>query len=156
MRSRYLYLELLPEMRAIERDLIAPLLGATAYATLKKKLQKDNGEAEGANVLTAAETAQLAIIRPLVAYRTVGNSIAQRMMLFNEHGLLVANTSSGASENAMQPAELDKIVKFEMEMDRKAEVKISDLDALVNPIDTEEEEDNTNLLDPDSSLGGIY
>lgn len=153
MRSRYLYLELLPEMRAVERDVVKPILGTEAFDTLKKKLQKDNGED---NTLSDAEKAQLEIIRPLVAYKTVENSVAQRMMLFNEHGLLVPNTSFSGSENAMQPAELDKIVKFELEMSGKAAAKINELDTLVNPVETDEEVDDINLLDPDDKLGSFY
>jgi Family of unknown function (DUF6712) len=155
MNSRYLYMQLQPEMARIERDVVQPILGAAAYATLKKKLQLDNG---GDNALTAAtEEIWLPIIKSLVAFKTIADSIVKRMVLLNR-GFLVHNTANSGSENAQQPLELDKLNSFQTEMDRLADSKINELDLIVNPPAeiAEGEEDDTDTLDPDSKIGGLF
>lgn len=155
MRSRYVFLQLIPEMKRIQRDVIRPIIGADAFNTIVKKLQLDNG---GDNGLSAAETAQLELARPLLAYQTMADSAYKRSIHINELGALVHNSSYAGSVDGKQPGGLEQLMAYREEWLTDARGKINDLAELVNPTEekTEEELLNVNTLDPDAKIGGFF
>lgn len=157
VKSRYLYQRIIPEMKRIQNDVVAPIIGADAFSTLIKKLQKDNGEEANANDLSESETAQLVIIKPLIAYMTTAEILQNKSVIINENGVLVHNSTYAGTIDGTQSAQLDRIKSlFNRWMD-KAQGKINALDELVNPqVDkTADELESENLLNPDDSLGGF-
>lgn len=158
VKSRYVFLQLIPEMKRIQRDVIRPIVGATAFDTIIKKLQKDNGEAVGANDMSASETAILAIAQPLLAYKTMADSALKRSVLFNEMGNLVHNSSFAGTVGGKQPVDWDRLNAFRDEWATEAQVKISDLADLISPPENKTEEQllTVNTLDPESKIGGFF
>jgi hypothetical protein len=158
MKSRYLYMQLIPEMKRIQRDVVRPIVGAAAFDTILKKLQKDNGEAEGANTLSDTEKIILAIARPLIANKTLADSLYKRSILFNEMGLLVHNSAFAGTVDGMLAADQNRIDGFEKAYLKVAETKLTELNELINPTaeKTVEQLTDINTFDPESTIGGFF
>lgn len=157
VKSRYLFQRMLPEMKRVQNDVIAPIIGVDAWATLVKKLQKDNGAEAGANDLSDAEKAQLALAKPILAYATTADVLRTKQVLINEYGILVHNSTFAGTVDGVQTAQEARIESLRDSWQAKAQAKINALEELINPPadKTETTLDAENLLDPDDALGAF-
>lgn len=146
--SRFVFLQLLPIIKRIEKDTIKPILGADAYQALKAKLDKTDQTA-----LTDTETAWMELIPTTVSHVAMYHAIDQRMVSLDETGFLIYNGAGSSGFKAKEPADHSRINATRSHFQQLAEQYKEQLNALVNPpqpVNNDAETPTTDGTEPTS------
>jgi len=123
--SRRVFLALKPSIRAAEKQILKPLLGASLYTLLLTELKANN--------LSSVNKALLPYVQEAAVYISLQKALPQFSLKVSERGLVLDGAEGTLEQNYTQkPADSMKIGALQREIDTQASMAVDRLQSFLN------------------------
>lgn len=129
--SRWIFLQLFPIMKRIERDIVKPELAD--YDDIKNELADGTLTADHQTILED-------FVRPAIVHRAFAEAIIPLSVRIDERGVTFFNNTGGSkTEETYQPVPGNRLHELKTRWERLSEVKLEQLRLHIDPLAADEE-----------------